>query len=95
MMDIRSITGRGWYWRALIKKNLQIQEYNKRPDISNPAKALCLYFHKASMFNEDNLLRSINRYKYFYDNSGHRVKPHIKRIYVVINGQADILQYDV
>ncbi len=95
MMDIRSITGRGWYWRALIKKNLQLQKYNARPDISTPAKALCLYFHRESMFNEDNLLRSINRYKYFYDNSGRHIKPLIKRIYVVIKGRKDILQYDV
>lgn len=95
MMDIRSITGKGWYWRALVKKNLQLQKYNARPDVATPAQALCLYFHKASMFNEENLLRSLNRYKYFYDNSGRHIKPLIKRIYVVINGHEDILQYDV
>lgn len=95
MMDIRSITGRGWYWRAILKKNGQIKAYNARPDVNVPAQALCLYFHKASMFNEDNLMRSINRYKHFYDNFGHHVKPIIKRIYVVINGRKDILQYDV
>lgn len=95
MMDIRSITGKGWYWRALAKKNLQLRKYNARPDVAIPAQALCLYFHKASMFNEENLLRSLNRYRYFYDNSGHHVKPLIKRIYVVINGRKDILQYDV
>ncbi|MCM1439256.1 MAG: phage head morphogenesis protein [Roseburia sp.] len=95
MMDIRSITGKGWYWRALITKNSQLRKYNGRPDVTEPAQSLCLYFHKASMFNEDNLLRSINRYKHFYDNSGRHIKPLIKRIYVVINGSNEIKQYDV
>lgn len=95
MMDIRSITGRGWYWRALLKKNNQLKDYNARPDVTIPAESLCLYFHEKSMFNEENLLRSINRYKYFYDNSGHHVKPLIKKIYVIINGLKDILEYDV
>ena len=95
MMDIRAITGKGWYWRALLKKNVQLKKYNARPDIVDEAHALCLYFHRSGMFNEDNLLRSINIYKYFYDNSGNHVVPLIKRIYVVINGRNDILQYDV
>lgn len=95
MMDIKSITGKGWYWRSLLKKNSQLRDYNNRPDVSEPAKCLCLYFHKPSMFNEENLLRSINRYKYFYDNSGHHIKPLIKKIYVVINGSDEIRQYDI
>ncbi len=95
MMDIRSITGKGWYWRSLLKKNQQLKKYNARPDIMVPAQAVCLYFHKASMFNEENLLRSINCYKFFYDNSGRHVTPIIKRIYVVINGRKEIMVYDV
>lgn len=95
MMDIRSITGKGWYWRPLLKKNSQLKAYNARPDVSVPAQCLCLYFHKPSMFNEDNLLKSINRYKYFYDNSGRHIKPLINKIYVVINGSNEIKHYDV
>lgn len=52
MMDIKSITGNGWYWRPLVKKNEQLYKYNLRPDVTTPAEALCLYFHKPSMFNE-------------------------------------------
>lgn len=95
MMDIRSITGKGWYWRAILKKNGQLRDYNARPDVDVPAQALCLYFHKASMFSEENLRHSINRYKYFYDNSGNHVIPLIKHIYVVIKGSKDILHYEV
>lgn len=95
MMDIRSITGRGWYWRAMLKKNKQLRDYNDRPDVTVPARALCLYFHDARLFNEENLLKSINRYKHSYDNGGHHIKPHIKRLYVVIKGKKEILQYDV
>ena len=95
MMDIKSVTGRGWYWRALIKKNHQLMKYNSRPDIKEPVQSLCLYFHQASMFNQDNLLRSINKYKHFYGNNGQRIPALIKRIYVVINGRKEVLQYDV
>lgn len=94
-MDIRSITGRGWYSNVLKAKNKQLKKYNARPDIKHPANALCLYFHDAKMFNEDNLLRSINRYKFDYDNHGYRIIPLIKRIYIIINGHEEMLQYDV
>lgn len=96
MMDIRSITGcNRWYTHALLTKNKQLKKYNARPDIDRPASALCLYFHDASMFNERYLLRSINKYKYFYNNEGLHIRPLIRRLYVVINGRKDILQYDI
>lgn len=95
MMDIKSITGNGWYWRPLVKKNEQLYKYNLRPDVTTPAEALCLYFHKPSMFNEKNLRHSINMFKHFYDNSGQYVIPLIKRIYVVLKGSKYILHYDV
>lgn len=96
MMDIRSITGKSrWYTHALLTKNSQLRRYNARPDISSPAEALCLYFHDADLFVEDHLLKSINKYKYFYGNNGEKIVPIIKNIYVVIKGRKDILKYDV
>ena len=96
MMDIRSITGRSrWYTHAFLTKNKQLKKYNARPDIKEPANALCLYFHDASLFNEDYLLRSINKYKHFYGNNRQQVIPVIKKLYVVIKGREDILEYDV
>lgn len=96
MMDIRSITGRNrWYTHALLTKNKQLKKYNARPDITEPANALCLYFHDAKLFNEDYLLRSINKYKHFYGNNGQQVTPIIRKLYVVINGRKNTLEFDI
>lgn len=96
MMDIRSITGHNrWYTHALLTKNKQLKKYNARPDIKEPANTLCLYFHDAKLFNENFLLRSINKYKHFYGNNGQHVSPVIRKLYVVINGRKDVLEYDV
>lgn len=96
MMDIRSITGHNrWYTHALLTKNRQLKKYNARPDITDPANALCLYFHDPDAFNENFLLRSINKYKHFYGNNGRQVIPLIKKLFVVINGRKEILEFDV
>lgn len=96
MMDIRSITGHNrWYTPVLLTKNKQLKKYNARPDIIVPVNALCLYFHDAELFDEDRMLRSINKYKNFYGNNGQQVKTVIKKLYIVIKGRPDILQYDI
>lgn len=96
MMDIRSITGKSrWYTHALLTKNKQLKKYNARPDVTEPANTLCLYFHDAKLFNEEHLLRSINKYKHFYGNNGQQVIPIIKKLYVVIRGRKDTLEFDV
>lgn len=96
MMDIRSITGRNrWYTHALLTKNRQLKKYNARPDITQKADALCLYFHDATLFNEDRMFRSINKYKHFYGNNGRHVTPLIKKLYVVVNGSKEILIFDI
>ncbi len=96
MMDIRSITGRSkWYTHALLTKNSQLKKYNARPDVAEPANALCLYFHDAKLFNEEHLIRSINKYKHFYGNNGQQVTPVIKKLYIVIRGRKETLEFDV
>lgn len=46
-MDIRSVTGRGWYSNIFVAKNKQLHRYNSREDVTEQVNSLCLYFHDA------------------------------------------------
>ena len=59
-MDIRSVTGRGWYSNIFVKKNDQLRRYNSRSDVEEKADALCLYFHDPNLFDETKMKKSIN-----------------------------------
>jgi hypothetical protein len=95
VMDIRSITGRGWYSNALRQKNDQIRKFNERPDITTKADSVCLYFHDPKLFSDIKMRKTINRYLYTYGPDGKRMEIYIKNIYVVINGQKNILKYSI
>lgn len=94
-MDIRSITGRGWYSHVFIKKNDQLRRYNRRTDISKKADALCLYFHDPSLFDETKMLKSINYFRFYRDESGRLLRRELKRVYCVIKGRDDLLVYTI
>ena len=90
MIDIKSITGNGWYSHALKVKNNQLRRYNNRPDNLAKACGVCLYFHEAELFDDIKMRKSIDFFKRHLEGTC-----YIKRIICVINGDDRILEYDV
>lgn len=95
IMDIRSITGKGWYSNVFVKKNDQLRRYNARTDIEEKADTLCLYFHDASLFNEEKMRKSISFFRFFRDNKGNLIDRHLKRIICVIRGKDKLVTFDI
>lgn len=95
LMDIRSITGKGWYSNVFVKKNEQLRRFNRRTDIEEKADTLCLYFYEASLFDEQKMLKSINYFRFYRTESGELLEKDLKRVYCVINGREDLLIYEI
>ena len=94
VMDIRSITAHSSnYVNALTDKNKQLKKYNKRVDISSTSDSLCLYFHDADMYSEQKIIDSINSYKHILESRGSEIQ--IRRVYVVVRGNPQTLEFDV
>lgn len=91
--DIKSITGKGWYDKALLVKNDQLNRYNSREDVSTPADTVCLYFHDPASFNESKLTKSIRAYKADRHKNGKPVL--IKKIYVVVRKSGGLKSYEI
>ena len=90
IMDIASITGKHC-GGALSRKNDQLQRVYEQSRIESDC--VCLYFHKAEMFSESQLLHDVVWYKQkMVEWNQPRL---IKHIYCVINGADDILIYDI
>ncbi len=95
LMDIRSVTGRGWYSNIFVKKNDQLRRYNARTDITEKADTLCLYFHDPTLFDEKKMMKSLNYFRFYRDESGKMLNKHIKHVFCVVRGMTEILKYDV
>lgn len=95
LMDIRSITTNGYYGAAILSKNKQLGKFNRRTDIDTKSESLCLYFHDKSLYSEKKMMKSINYYKFFRKNDGSLISRRIKRIYCVVNGEDDIIIFDI
>lgn len=95
LMDIRSVTGNGWYSNIFGAKNDQLRRFNSREDISASADSLCLYFHDARLFDREKMKRSINFFKYQRNNNGEPIERFLKHVYCVVKGQEDILIFDI
>ena len=95
MMDIRSITGKGWYSNVFVKKNEQLRRFNRRTDIEEKSDAVCLYFYEPSLFDEQKMLKSINYFKFYRTESGELLEKDLKRVYCVIKGREDVLMYEI
>lgn len=95
LMDIRSITGTGWYSNTFVKKNIQLRRFNQRPDIDEKADSLCLYFHEPTQFDEVKMKKSLNYFRYYRDKEGKLLNKELKRIYCVIKGKKEVLTFDV
>lgn len=94
--DIASVTtNRRHYGMVLVSKNKQIYRYNSRDDIDTTADTLCLYFHRASMYDEKRVRRSINYYLHFRKNDGKLIDHNIKTIHCVVNGKDEIFTFSV
>ena len=94
-MDIRSVTGRGWYSNIFVKKNDQLRRYNSRSDVEEKADALCLYFHDPNLFDETKMKKSINYFKFYRNFDGKLLDKDLKHIYCVIKGRNELLHYEI
>ena len=94
-MDIRSITGHGWYSHALAAKNRQLTNYNAREDVEHPSNSVCLYFHDPSLFDHKKMVKSIAQFRHYRDMHGDLLKRQIKHVYCVIKGSKELLKYDI
>lgn len=95
LMDIRSVTGRGWYSNIFVKKNEQLRRFNARADIEVKADTLCLYFHDPTLFNEVKMKKSIKFFRFYRDLAGNLLDKDLKRVYCVIRGKDEILVFDI
>ena len=90
IMDIASITGKHC-GGAMSRKNDQLKRVYEQSGLESDC--VCLYFHKAEMFSESQLLHDVVWYKQMMVEWN---QPRlIKHIYCVINGADDILVYDI
>lgn len=94
-MDIRSVTGRGWYSNIFVKKNDQLRRYNSRSDVEEKADALCLYFYDPNLFDEKKMQKSINYFKFYRNFEGNLLDKDLKHIYCVIKGRNELLHYEI
>ena len=95
LMDIRSITGKGWYSNVFVKKNEQLRRFNRRTDIEEKADTLCLYFHDSTLFDERKMEKSINYFKFYRTETGELLEIDLKRVYCVVRGREDVLIYEI
>ena len=95
LMDIRSVTGHGWYSNIFVSKNDQLRRFNRRKDISEKADSLCLYFHDPALFNEEKMEKPINYFRFYRDLSGELIDRDLKHVYCVIRGRERIIKYDI
>ena len=98
VMDIRSITmAKDNYVNGLTAKNKQLERYNLRSDVAR-ADSLCLYFHDPKMFSDERIKASIHSYNHIMlsdeKERGKEVK-QIRKLLVVIRGEAKVLHYEV
>ena len=95
IMDIRSVTGRGWYSNIFVSKNEQLYRYNNREDVTEKSDSLCMYFHDSSLYNEEKMRSSISMFKYRRDNDGNLLSRQLKNVYCVIKGNAKIKKFEI
>lgn len=95
MMDIRSITGHGWYSSSMISKNKQLKKYNARLDVTEHADTMCFYFHDPKLFDEKKMKKSINYFRYFRTNDGHLLDKDLKHVVCIIKGRDELIEYDI
>ena len=92
IMDIASITEyNGRYGSRLMSKNNQIKRAREQSgDLSD---SLCLYFHDASMFVEEQLINDLQWYKDYAPSCGSEQRIH--HVYVVVRGENSFRKYDI
>ena len=95
LMDIRSITGKGWYSNVFVKKNDQLRRYNARNDIEEKANTLCLYFHDPHLFDEEKMQKSLNFFRFYRNLDGELLVKDLKHIVCVVKGEKKVFRYEV
>lgn len=95
IMDIRSVTGHGWYSNIFVSKNEQLRRFNARTDIIDKADSLCLYFHDPTLFDVDKMKKSINFFRFYRDKKGNLIDRQLKHVHCVIKGRDKVLVFDI
>lgn len=90
IMDIASVTTAEKYGNILMSKNKQLGNVKKKTGLESDS--LCLYFHNANSFSEQQLKEDINWYQNRIVEVGSRQR--INHIYVVIN-KDDVKIFDL
>lgn len=84
IMDIRSITENSKTFRnQLIDKNNQLNRFCGREDITENHQTVCLYFHDASMFSEEKILKGYEGMKRILKIN--HTDPRLKDVVCIIN----------
>lgn len=91
IMDIACITTAEKYGNILMSKNRQLGNVKKK--IGMECDSVCLYFHDANSFSENQLKNDTDWFKKRIIEVGS--KQRINHIYVVINGKKDVMIYDL
>ena len=90
-VDIASITQQTTNIRNVLSgKNIQLKKFNHLDYVTEPADAVCLYFHEPSMYDSSKIVDGIDKFKnisYTDKETGERRHPtnYIRRVYCVIN----------
>ncbi|MBQ7531038.1 MAG: hypothetical protein IJT12_04970 [Paludibacteraceae bacterium] len=92
-MDIKSVTKDGWFGGALVSKNSQLGNVNKKTNVESDC--LCLYFHNPDYYSEGRMQNAINYYKNFKKDDGTPIEQRIHRVYVVRKDNSDVLDYEI
>jgi hypothetical protein len=95
LMDIRSVTGHGWYSNIFVSKNNQLRRFNERTDITDKADSLCLFFHDPSLFDEEKMKKSINFFRFYRNKDGELINRQLKHVHCVIKGKDKVFVFDI
>ncbi len=91
VMDIKSITTSGYYGYSLYSKNTQLDNVKRKTGFESDS--VCLYFHNPKTYSKEKLVNDTDWYKKHIVERGKEQR--IKHIYIVINGEKQLMRYDI
>ena len=91
VMDIRSIISPNHYGRSLCDKNKQLGRVERASGYVG--NSVCLYFHNKNIYNIEKLKQDAEWYKKYIVECGSVQR--IKHIYIVINGNKELIKIDI
>lgn len=84
IMDIRSVTSESKSYRNQLKeKNNQLNRFCGREDVTENHQAVCLYFHDASLFSEEKVVKGYEQMKKMLKKV--HSEPRLKDVICIVN----------